>query len=81
MTELIKLGARIVDNRGVPSGKPCLLKYVVPPPDATLAQADVLLQDCQREARDAGVVWFRVTMVILGTFKVEGWDHKPDNAQ
>jgi hypothetical protein len=80
MAEIIKPGVRIVDNRGVPEGKPCLLKYVVPPPDATIAQADVLLQDCQREARDAGVVWFRVTQPLIGTFKVEGWDHKPEGA-
>lgn len=80
MSGLIKPGARIVDNQGVPEGEPCFVEYSTPGPNATLADAEVLMQGLQKKARASGAVWFRVTQVLVGVFKVEGWDHKPKGA-
>lgn len=49
--------------------------------DATIAQADDLLNAAQKMAKQEGCVWFRAVFLGPGLgFRLEGWHKKPDNA-
>ncbi len=50
--------------------------------DATIAQADDLLNAAQKIAKQEGCVWFRASFLGPGLgFRLEGWHVKPKNAQ
>lgn len=69
----------VIGSRRRPKGKPCFKRLVPVHLDATVGDADKLLESYQKEARQAGAVWFHVTFLGPGIgFRVEGWDHKPE---
>lgn len=72
-------GRLVIGSRKRPKGEPCFKKLVAVHLDATLADADKLLEAVDKDARAAGAVWFHVVFLGPGIgFRVEGWDHKPE---
>lgn len=72
---------RIVHGSRVrPKAEPCFTEFVPVGLDATIGDAQPLLDEVQKRGKNTGAVFFHVKFMGAGLgFKVEGWDHKPED--
>lgn len=67
-------------SRVRPKGEPCFTEFVPVGLDATIGDAQPLLDEVQKRGKNTGAVFFHVKFMGAGLgFKVEGWDHKPED--
>lgn len=76
----LQQGRSLVDDRGVPGVPPIYSKVIEAPPDALLGDLEEVIQRYQKEGREQGCIWFRFRKVLIGVYRLEGWDRKPEGA-